>query len=80
MDAKITQTEIAARVGVRQSYISDLLNRKKRPSPEVAARLEGVTGVHRLSWLYPGQYDDDGRPLFTAAPTTQPEEKVRHDA
>ena len=63
MNTKITQNVLAAQVGVRQSYISDLLNRKKRPSPEVAARLEKATGIHRLSWLYPGQFSDDGQPI-----------------
>lgn len=63
MKIKNTQIEIARLVGVRQSYISDLLNRKKRPSPDIAERLEYVTGIHRLFWLYPGQFSEKGEKI-----------------
>jgi len=59
----MTQTEIATRVGVSQAFVSQILGGEKRPSPEVAARLEAATGRHRLSWLYPDQYDHTGHPL-----------------
>jgi len=30
-----------------------------------AERLEVKTGKHRLFWMYPGQYDERGRPVST---------------
>jgi transcriptional regulator with XRE-family HTH domain len=56
------QTEISRLAGISQSYLSEISSGKKRPSPEVAARLEAVTGKHKLFWLYPGQYDPQGNP------------------
>jgi addiction module HigA family antidote len=41
----ITQTELASRINVSQAYISDILNRKKFMSSEVALKIEKVTGI-----------------------------------
>jgi len=60
---KRTQSEIAAEVGISQSYYSEVLRAIKVPSCELAEKLELVTGKHRLWWLYRGQYDVRGRKL-----------------
>ncbi len=73
---KMTQIELAKRVGVSQSYISDIL-RGRTPSCRVAERLESVTGIHRLHWLYPKQYDEEGIMTCTASIPTEPEEVGR---
>lgn len=70
---KMTQIELAKRVGVSQSYISDIL-RGRTPSCRVAERLESVTGIHRLHWLYPKQYDEGGIMTCTASTPSEPEE------
>jgi len=41
----ITQTEFAQHIGVSQSYISDILSRKKFMSTDVALAIEEATGV-----------------------------------
>jgi hypothetical protein len=41
-------------------------------SKKRAERLEAKTGVHRLHWLYPGQFDEAGHPIPSPAP--QPDE------
>lgn len=33
------------------------------PAAEAAARLEAASGIHRLHWLYPDQYDPSGHPI-----------------
>jgi len=42
---EITQSEFAERIGVTQKHVSDLLNRKRFLSSELAVRIEKVTGV-----------------------------------
>lgn len=41
----ITQTEFAERIGVSQAYISEILNRKKFMSSDVALAIEAATGI-----------------------------------
>lgn len=59
----MTQNEIAAKAGLSQAFVSQILSGDKLPSRESAVRLEAATGIHRLHWLYPDQYDQSGRPL-----------------
>ena len=61
----MTQIEIAARAGVSQAFVSQVLGGEKKPSPKIAARLEAVTGIHRLHWLYPDQFDKAGNTIPT---------------
>jgi addiction module HigA family antidote len=42
---KISQTEFAKRIGVSQSYISDVLNGKRYLTPINAVAIEDVTGI-----------------------------------
>ena len=60
MNNKITQNKIAMIVGVAQSHISGILNKKKKPSADVASKLELATGISRLHWLYPDEFDEQG--------------------
>lgn len=60
MKKRITQQEIAKRVGISQSYVSALLNGRRKPSAALAVRLERATGRHRLFWLYPREYTEEG--------------------
>jgi len=41
----LTQTDLAKRINVTQAYISDILNRKKFMSSEVALKIEIATGI-----------------------------------
>jgi transcriptional regulator with XRE-family HTH domain len=43
----------AERLGISRSYLSDLLNRKKTPSLELAVRIQNLTGgaVPASSWI-----------------------------
>lgn len=40
---KLTHDALARRAGVTRSYVSLLLNKRKRPSPEIAKRIEAAT-------------------------------------
>ena len=55
-DSGLTQASFAARVGVRQSAISKVCNGVRRPSIDLAARIERVTGgkVPAASWAHEG--------------------------
>jgi hypothetical protein len=35
--------------------MNDILKRRKRPSPEIARRLEEETGIDRSAWLWPDE-------------------------
>ena len=75
INVPMNTNEISNAIGVTRRYATYLVKGERRPSADVAARLEAVTGRHRLSWLYPDQYDASGHPLpsttHPAQPTTQ---------
>jgi transcriptional regulator with XRE-family HTH domain len=66
----ITQKILAAKAGISQSYLCEILNGKKTPSTKVAERLESATGEHRLRWLYPHRFDRNGNEFPEPAPCT----------
>jgi transcriptional regulator with XRE-family HTH domain len=49
-------TEIANKTGSAVSTISEIFSGKKRPSPQLAKKLEAATGIGRFHWLYPAEY------------------------
>ena len=51
-------TKIAKAAGITPSHMAYIARGVKKPSPDVAARLEKATGVPRLAWLYPEEYDN----------------------
>lgn len=44
-DRKLTDAKLAEMVGVTQPHIWRIRKKKARPSPDVAKRIEGVTGI-----------------------------------
>lgn len=52
-DSGETRAIWAKRIGITAPYLSDLLNRKKIPSLELATRIERLTGgrVSASSWI-----------------------------
>ena len=56
-EQNISNIELASMIGVHFSYITYLHNGKRRPSPELAAKIEQVTKsqVTRMELLYPEQ-------------------------
>jgi len=50
------QSEIAIKVNVTRQTIHNIFKGRRRPSPELAKKLEQVTGVPRLCWLYPDEF------------------------
>lgn len=64
-----TQIELAAEVGISQSYLSELLSRKKRASPDVAEKLEEATGWNAKYWMFINRYDRDGNLIAHPLPT-----------
>jgi transcriptional regulator with XRE-family HTH domain len=53
METRLSQQELARKVGVTQQYISCITNGKRTPSAAVAALLEQATGVRREAWIWP---------------------------
>jgi len=41
---------------IHYDTIAKILRGDRRPSPELAKKLEQVTGVSRLAWLYPDEF------------------------
>jgi transcriptional regulator with XRE-family HTH domain len=42
---KTTETELANQLGISQGFLNEIKNGKKRPSPDLAAKIESVTGI-----------------------------------
>lgn len=49
----LSPTELHAKLGVSKGYASDLINRKAKPSLELAVRIEREFGVPAASWVEP---------------------------
>lgn len=61
MEITAKQLQEVSGMSLRKAYY--VLSGEAQMSPEEAAKAEAATGRHRLSWLYPDQYDQSGRPL-----------------
>ena len=48
---KMTQTELAARIGVSRLSVSDLIDEKRAMSPEMAVRIAMFVNTSAKSWL-----------------------------
>lgn len=56
----MTQKELAEKVGVSQSYLSEILNKKRTPSKKLAKKLADITGLDRDFYLFPDEFDING--------------------
>ena len=59
---------IAKAAGVAPATISMIRSHKRRASAGLADKLEKASGIHRLFWLYPNEYDEAGNPCPKAPP------------
>jgi DNA-binding transcriptional regulator YdaS (Cro superfamily) len=50
--------KLAGKVGRHPTTVFRWLNRTRKISPEDARLLEKATGIPRLSWLYPDEYNN----------------------
>lgn len=50
--------ELAEATGLSREYLRLVIYGWKIPSPSTAVKLEKVTGVERLAWLFPDEYDN----------------------
>lgn len=62
----MTQEEIATCSGVSQQMISYVLRGDRRPSVEVAEKLEKCTGICRESWIFPERHFNPYQPIAEA--------------
>jgi transcriptional regulator with XRE-family HTH domain len=58
-------SEIARRLRVSRQAINAYFQGHLTPGPRMAKKLEAVTGIPRLSWMYPDEYHN---PLIKKAP------------
>jgi plasmid maintenance system antidote protein VapI len=56
------QKELAKALGVKPQYVNALMNGRRRPSPDLAERLELITGICRTVWVW-GSNDEKKRSL-----------------
>lgn len=49
-------TNMAYFLGITRKHLSLVIHGHKRPSVELAKRLEEVTGVDRRAWLWPDEF------------------------
>lgn len=50
-ERKITQTEFAGRLGMRQSHLNEILQGKRRMSAQMALKLEKELGASAEFWM-----------------------------
>ena len=58
---QFTQEQVAAKLGVRQGYISNLVHRKRGVSLAVAFRIERILGVDAQSFIVPADERERNR-------------------
>jgi addiction module HigA family antidote len=74
---KMTQTELAQRIGVSRLSVSELVHEKRAMSPEMAVRIATLLNTSPESWLRMQEALDlwtvrqDGRKLATIKPLNQ---------
>ncbi len=58
-DGRIRQNRFAEIIAISKNYLSEIVNKKRRPSPDLALRIEEATcgKVDRLELLYPDAKD-----------------------
>jgi transcriptional regulator with XRE-family HTH domain len=49
-------TQLARQTGVSVAHMSFILRRRRKPSSQLAEKLEAVTGIRHSAWLYPDVY------------------------
>ncbi|HRR55889.1 MAG TPA: helix-turn-helix transcriptional regulator [Acidobacteriota bacterium] len=52
----LSRRQLAEKIGCTRQFIDFIFAGKRRPSPDLAARLEHETGVDRRAWLYPEEF------------------------
>lgn len=40
-----TEVEFSGELGISQAHLNEIKNGKKRPSPELASKIEAITGI-----------------------------------
>lgn len=50
--SELNAGELQAKLGLSRSYVFELLKRQKRPSLEVAVKIEAEFGVPASEWLH----------------------------
>lgn len=48
----MNQREFAQKFGITREHLNALINGRKRPSPEMALRMEAATGIGRSVWIF----------------------------
>lgn len=61
---KNSQTHIAKKVGISDSFFSEILSGKKSPGWETAKKLFETTGILPAYWMESRQYPEKLRTLF----------------
>lgn len=51
----MSEAELAEKIGVTQAYVNMLKNGERRPSPELAQKIEAATGIPFRNLLLPGE-------------------------
>lgn len=56
IQAGLSQSELAEKVGITQGSLSEMERMECRPSPDVAEKLAAILGVSEMQLLYPQRY------------------------
>ena len=72
----MNRSNIAEAAGITRQHLDFILSGKRRPGADLAKRLEKLTGIPRMCWLYPDEYPNPmikrngnrGRPCLTTTP------------
>ncbi|MHB1679968.1 MAG: helix-turn-helix domain-containing protein [bacterium] len=56
---KVSQKKIANQLNKSENWISFIVSYKKTPSPKLAKKIEDLTGIPRLTLLYPNENNNN---------------------
>jgi len=66
--------ELAKKLGVTDRHVRYILDRKRRPSAEIAVKLEEITNIPREAWIWPEKFGNTLIELY--AKVKNPNRKV----
>ena len=50
------QYVLAKKIGIVPKHLSDIKNKRRQLTPQLAKRIEQMTGIDRRKWLWPNEF------------------------
>lgn len=70
------QVDLAKRLKITPQHMNDIIKRRRRPSVDLAEKLEEATGIDRRCWVWPDQFPN---PMILTPDTSHPHDGPNHN-